>query len=95
MFAHPITRSPRTFRRIVARSCRPVLHIGLLFAALLGQGCASLPPAPLAGPDPVDPRAPSRPVAYRTVVGPYTSQRPRDPVEWRELNERVAPSEKP
>ena len=64
----------------------------LLLAAV--AGCTT-PPAPLAGPDPSDPHAPSRPVAYRPVVGPYTSARPADPAAWREHNERVAPPAKP
>ena len=32
---------------------------------------------------------------YRTIVGPYASQRPSDPSAWREQNERIAPAEKP
>jgi hypothetical protein len=95
MFAHSMTRSAATFRCVASRSCRPALRIGLLVAALSGQGCTSVPPAPLAGPHPADPRVATPPVAYRTVVGPYASQRPRDPAEWREQNERIAPAEKP
>ena len=71
----------------------PVRRAALLLLAAV-SGCTTLP-APLAGPDPSDPHAPSRPVAYRSVIGPYVSQRPGDPAAWREQNERVAPREKP
>ena len=72
----------------------PVRRAALLLLAAV-SGCTAAPPAPLAGPDPSDPHAPSRPVAYRPVVGPYVSQRPGDPAAWREQNERVAPREQP
>jgi hypothetical protein len=70
-------------------------RVGLLLAPLLVQGCAATPPAPVAGRNPADPGAVAAPVTYRSVVGPYQSQRPSDPGPWREQNERVAPQEKP
>jgi hypothetical protein len=77
---------PRALR---IRSGAPV-PILLAVLALL-EGCAA-PPAPLAGPDPSDPRSPVPPVAYRTT--PSVSQRPVEPSGWLEQNERVAPREK-
>jgi hypothetical protein len=70
-------------------------RVGLLLAPLLVQGCAATPPAPVAGRNPADPGAVAAPAAYRSVVGPYQSQRPSEPGPWREQNERVAPQEKP
>ena len=57
--------------------------------------CSQLPPAPFAGPDPSDPRARVPAVAYRPAVAPYASQRPVDPLPWREQNDRIAPAPKP
>lgn len=62
-----------------------------LVLALLAHGCAA-PPAPLAGADPSDPRAPAPPAAYRAT--PYVSQRPVEPSGWLEQNDRVAPRQK-
>ena len=87
--------SGATGRRLSSLSGRAAWCVGLLLAPLLVQGCAATPPAPVARRDPTDPGAVSAPVAYRSVVGPYESQRPRDPGPWREQNERVAPHEKP
>ena len=89
MFAHHGLRAPATRRR--------VLH-GLspaLFCLLLLAGCTAAPPAPVNALHPADPEAGARAASYRPVVGPYTSQRPREPGGWRENNERVAPQEKP
>ena len=99
MFAQTIARRLDPFGRRFASQSSPVRRTVLRRAALLllaaVAGCTAAPPAPLAGPDASDPRAPSRPAAYRPVVGPYASGRPADPAEWREQNERVAPREKP
>lgn len=70
------------------------LHPAALALCLaLLAGCSSAPPP--VGPHPADPQAPSRPAAYRPVVGPYASQRPVEPSGWRKNNERVAPQDKP
>ena len=79
-------------RRQLFLSSRTVFWTGLLLAPLLLQGCAGTPAAPVTSRDPVDPGARTKPVAYRSVIGPYASQRPTDPGTWREQNERVAPS---
>ena len=78
-------------RRQFLLSSRIAFCTGLLLAPLL-QGCAGAPGGPITSRDPVDPGARTKPVAYRSVIGPYASQRPTDPVGWREQNERVAPS---
>jgi hypothetical protein len=96
MFAQSRARSPaNTGRRSAIQLGFPTLRVALLLVASLMGGCSAVPPAPLAGPNPADPgtRAPS--AAYLTVVGPYASQRPRDPSGWREQNERIAPEAKP
>jgi hypothetical protein len=67
------------------------LVAGAIAGASLAAACAALPPAPIAGADPADPRAAAKPVAYRSTTAPYTSLRPVEPGPWREQNERVAP----
>jgi hypothetical protein len=57
--------------------------------------CTPPPPAPLAGPDPADPRTRVPPVAYRSAVGPYESRRPVEPQPWQGQNDRVAPAPQP
>jgi hypothetical protein len=46
------------------------------------------------GADPADPGVPVPKVGYRSVVAPYTPMRPVSPSEWRQRNDRVAPSSK-
>ena len=89
MFALPYLRaSARRVRRILC-GLGPAWLCLLLLA-----GCTAAPPAPVSGAHPANPDASARPAAYRPVVGPYASQRPRDPSDWRQNNERVAPQEK-
>lgn len=96
MFAQSQARSPAIAgRRFASQSGACTLRVTLLLAAVLLAGCASAPPVPWAEPDPSDSGAPATRAAYRTVVGPYASQRPRDPSGWREQNERIAPEAKP
>jgi hypothetical protein len=93
MFAHPIARSlERIGRRSTSQFILPAL--ALLLSAFVATGCTSAPPAPIAGPNPANASAATPPVAYRSVIGPYTSNRPRDPSEWGEQNQRITPSEK-
>lgn len=93
MFAHHRRNAPTPVGRCSALYIHPARLVGLCLAALLA-GCTAAPPGPVTGAHPANPDAHSRPTAYRPVVGPYTSQRPRDPSEWRQSNERVAPQEK-
>lgn len=93
MFAHPLRYASAPSGRRAAFHLHPAALAGLCLAALLA-GCTSTPPAPVAGAHPADPDARARPAAYRPVIGPYASQRPRDPSDWRQNNERVAPQEK-
>jgi hypothetical protein len=95
MFAHVWTRAAGFDRQRT-----PLLQsIAVLATAisiiLLGQSCSPPPPSPFTGSDPSDPRTPVRATVYRSTVGPYTSQRPVEPVPWREQNERVTPPPKP
>lgn len=71
----------------VRRETMKYLVIGLL---LLVGACKSLP-YPVAGADPADPSAPVAPVRYQSALGPYVSQRPVGPSDWREQNRRVTP----
>jgi hypothetical protein len=77
-------------RRFAPRFIRVTLTAGL--CALLA-GCTG--PARLTAAHPADPDSSARPVTYRNVIRPYAKQRPGDPSEWRQSNERVAPQEKP
>jgi hypothetical protein len=71
-------------------------ELGLLAGlVLMLSGCADVPRSPAAGPDPADPSARAPRVDYRPTVGGYKSQRPVDPAQWVEQNERVAPGPKP
>jgi hypothetical protein len=95
MFAHVRTR-PADIGRQRMRSIRRFAALAAAAsAALLMQACSPLPPAPFAGPDPSDPRARVPAVAYRPAVAPYASQRPVEPLPWREQNDRIAPAPKP
>jgi hypothetical protein len=85
-------RSIAVKRRLIVWRYR--LAVLLAAAALLTQGCAPVPPRPFVGTEVSDSniRVPS--VAYRPVLGSYSSQRPVAPMPWRERNDRVAPSQK-
>ena len=74
-------------RALLARS-------NLRFVAAVGAIALTscTPPAPpLAGLDPSDPAVPVAGVGYRSTVSGYRSQRPAEPGDWIEQNERVAP----
>lgn len=47
------------------------------------------------GPHPADPQARVPATSYRAVTSGYERRRPVEPLSWRDLNERVAPQEKP
>jgi hypothetical protein len=79
-------------RRLFISSVRCAAAV-LLAASL--AACASPPPHPIAGPDPSDPGAGSRPYAYRSVVGRHDSSLETEPSSWIEQNERVAPGARP
>jgi len=66
----------------------------LAAVVLLTQGCAAIPPRPIVGAEASDPDARVPPAAYRPVLGNYSSQRPVEPMPWRERNDRVAPAQK-
>ena len=66
----------------------------LMACALLAQGCVAIPPRPLQGADASNPDVRVPPVAYRPVLGTYLSQRPVEPTQWRERNDRAAPTQK-
>ena len=89
MFAHHYLRASASRGRRILRGFGPA------WLWLLLAGCTAAPPAPVSGAHPANHEASARPAAYRPVIAPYKSQRPRDPGGWRENNERVAPQEKP
>jgi hypothetical protein len=67
----------------------------LLCTALFAQGCRTDPPlSPYVGPDPSDSRAPVARSTYQSTLGSYSSQRPVEPMPWREQNQGVAPAPK-
>jgi len=69
--------------------CRAVIACALL--PVIAQGCAG-PSVPIGGLNPADPGAQAPAVQYRSTVGHYSRQRPVEPSDWREQNERVAPA---
>ena len=83
-------RTKRTSAVCKAHFSARLAGIGLI--TLLLAGCAASAQNRLsAGPDPSDPRSPSRPVGYRSSTAGYVSQRPVNPAPWRQQNERVTP----
>ena len=94
MFAHVRTR-PADIGRQRMRSIRRFAALVAAAAVAPLAACSPPPPAPFAGPDPSDPRARVPAVAYRPAVAPYASQRPVEPLPWREQNDRIAPASKP
>jgi hypothetical protein len=82
------------FERLRSPWRRGVRAFAVLALAAIVAGCWTPPPAPLAGRDPSDPSARTRPVGYRSTIAPYSKQRPVDPAPWRQQNEQVAPRPK-
>ena len=77
--------------KLLQRSFLAVLCLAALTAV---AGCAA-PTRPFVSPDPADPSVRVPPVAYRSTLGAYRSQRPVEPGDWIDTNERVAPQPKP
>jgi hypothetical protein len=92
MFAHRFRTRAAAFGPHRVPSARRVA--ALAGAAMLLNAC-SQPAQRLAGPDPSDPQAPARPAAYRPVIGSYASQRPVEPLPWRDQNDRITPAPQP
>jgi hypothetical protein len=94
MFAHARTRAAG-FGRQRMHSIRRFAALVAAAAVAALAACSPPPPVPFAGPDPSDPRARVPAVAYRPAVAPYASQRPVEPLPWRERNDGIAPAPKP
>jgi hypothetical protein len=88
MFAH-LCRRVAAFGRWRALSVAPRAVAAAVLGALLAA--CSQAPQRFSAPDPSDPRAPVARTAYRPVLGSYDSQRPVDPLPWRDQNDRIAP----
>ena len=73
---------------------RGFVMLAALMLAALANACTAPPPLPVAGPDPSDPSARTRPVGYRSTIAPYETQRPVEPKPWEQQNERVGPSQR-
>jgi hypothetical protein len=74
----------------------PRLRITAMLAMLgCSLGACSVASSQGQGPHPADPQARVPATSYRAVTSGYESRRPVEPLPWRELNERVAPQEKP
>jgi hypothetical protein len=80
--------------RPLARCGRSVAALATAVIAMVLAACSQAP-RPLGGPDPSDPRSSTRAADYRSVIGPYESQRPVEPAPWREQNDRIAPAPRP
>ena len=93
MFAHLDLHASalQGYRRLRAFASASAAGLCLLLLA----ACTTAPTAPVAGAHPASQEARTRTVRYQSVIGPYTSQRPRDPGGWRDNNATVAPQEKP
>jgi len=80
----------RRYTKLLRRNCCVVLVVGVLTAV---AGCAA-PSQPPAGPDPADPSVRVPPAGYRSTLGAYRSQRPVEPGDWKDINERITPQPK-
>lgn len=81
----------RQCTRLFQLGLRAVLLVGVLIAV---AGCAARS-TPFAGPDPADPSVRVPAVGYRSTLAGYRSQRPVEPGDWVDTNERVTPQPKP
>jgi hypothetical protein len=90
MFVHARSLLAGNGQRRRSRESTVAAGLTALAAGFLLAGC-SLAAAPIVGPDPSDPKVRVRPVSYRSTIGSYKSQRPVEPSDWREQNERVTP----
>jgi hypothetical protein len=77
-----------------ARAVRAVRGVSVAVLCVLASPCFAAPKRPAAGPDPSDPNVRVPSATYRPVVSGYRSQRPVEPLPWRERNEQVAPTPK-
>lgn len=80
----------RRCAKLFQLSFRAILFIGALTAV---AGCV-VPSTPFVGPDPSEPSVRVPAVAYRSTLGGYRSQRPVEPGDWVDTNERVTPQPK-
>jgi hypothetical protein len=86
---------PAVFERRLTKLFQPAYRAVLLLGALIAvAGCAA-PLQPSAGPDPSDPSVRVPPAGYRSTLGAYRSQRPVEPGDWKDINERITPQPKP
>jgi hypothetical protein len=95
MLAHACRRAAAVARTVASPMYRWISLAAVATVAVLIEACTPLPPVPLAGADPADPRTRVPAVAYRSSVGPYVSRRPVEPSPWQDQNDRIAPAPKP
>jgi hypothetical protein len=95
MLAHARARAAAVARQKALPTFRWINLAAIAALALVIAACTPVPLAPLAGPDPADPRTRVPAVAYRSPVGPYVSRRPVEPLPWQDQNDRIAPAPKP
>jgi len=95
MSAQLATRSAGWDRQGQPFSAKHFVALAALVLALALPACTQARLARPVAADPADPQAAAPPVAYRSAVGGYTSQRPVEPRPWAEQNQRVAPADKP
>jgi hypothetical protein len=79
-------------QRSIARRYSLPAAVGAV--VLLMQGCATAPSQPFATTQPSDADARVPAASYRPVLSGYSSQRPVEPLPWREQNRRVTPEQK-
>ena len=87
--AHHVPREWQHMRSVLGRLGK--LAIVPLVTGI-AQGCAAIPISPFIGPDPSDPLVHTAAVSYRSTIGSYLSQRPVEPLPWKEQSKEAAPS---
>ena len=94
MYAHIAMRRAATGLQGIASVATRFKIPGLAGVAGVILSACSATTLPGAAPHPADPAARVPAASYRSVTSGYTSQRPVEPLPWRERNERVRPQDK-
>ena len=94
MFAQHQATAAAFLRRQCGTLFRRSIHAAALLCALLAVAGCTAPLQPTAALDPSNPEIRVPTTGYRSTLGPFTSQRPVDPADWKGTNQRITPQPK-